>query len=51
MRDEKQPFEANTAGNVMTVRVNDVGTQFERTVVAGVRVLESSTDHVYGERE
>ncbi|WP_432732418.1 VOC family protein [Mycobacterium lepromatosis] len=51
MRSEQQPSKANTVTHVTKVRVDDVDTQFERTVAAGARVLKPSTDHVYDERE
>lgn len=51
IRGEQQPPAANPVTHIIKVRVDDVGTQFERARAAGARVLEPPTDHVYGERE
>lgn len=45
------PVQDDGVTHVIRVRVEDVGTQFERALAHGARVLEPPTDREYGERD
>src|SRR5579863_7377908 len=51
VRGEQQPPQLGNVTHVIKVRVEDVQAQFERALSAGARILESLTDHEYGERD
>ena len=51
LRGEKPTTGRRPVTHVIRVRVDDVGTQFERARAHGARVLEPPTDREYGERD